>query len=164
MPKPNPLAESWHPTPGCKHKPGQVYTREPCVCGRELWPPRGRGRGESLYSPRRIEAKMRAAQALRLRTAGHTYRAIAARLGYNSPQAAWGAVHRTIDEVTAQRNYEERHRAEGGRPHYSRPTREEVERVSPEMDHQAADDRRMNAERIETAEEMIARILSGRTW
>src|SRR5690349_15866657 len=32
--------------------PGRTYTRY-------TWPPRGRGRGESLTSPRRIEAKLR---------------------------------------------------------------------------------------------------------
>ena len=72
---------SQHPKSGpvdpwraCRHRAEQTYTREPCSCGRELWPPRGRGRGESLMSPRRLDAKMRTADALILRIEGQTLR------------------------------------------------------------------------------------------
>jgi hypothetical protein len=40
-------------------RPERTYTRA-------TWPPRGRGRGESLTSPRRIEAKLRAHKAYAL--------------------------------------------------------------------------------------------------
>lgn len=89
----------------CDHRPSDVYTREPCSCGRETWPPRGRGRGESLLSPRRIAAKLRACEAMRLRGAGFTYTAIARALGYRSRSAAWRAIHRAMAQHDAWRNY-----------------------------------------------------------
>ena len=58
--------------------------------------PRGRGRGESKTSPRRIEAKRRAAEALKLRARGATYAAIARRLGYRDASGAWRAIDRTL--------------------------------------------------------------------
>lgn len=70
---------------------------------RETWPPRGRGRGESLTSPRRIAAKQRAAKALQLRMDGYTWRMIAASLGYKCPSGAWRAVRRCVNRVDAYR-------------------------------------------------------------
>jgi hypothetical protein len=58
--------------------------------------PRGRGRGESKTSPRRIAAKRRAAEALRLRAAGATYAAIARHLGYRDASGAWRALDRAL--------------------------------------------------------------------
>ena len=81
---------------GCQHRSGDTYTHEPCSCGRPLWPPRGRGRGESLLSPRRIAATLRTAEALRLRIEGATYAAIARQLGYRTRGGAWRAIHRAL--------------------------------------------------------------------
>jgi AraC-like DNA-binding protein len=58
--------------------------------------PRGRGRGESKTSPRRIEAKLRAAEAARLRVGGATYAEIARRLGYRDASGAWRAIDRGL--------------------------------------------------------------------
>lgn len=80
----------------CEHAPEQRYTREPCSCGRELWPPRGRGRGESLLSPRRVAAKLRAIEAMRLRRERFTWTTIARRLDYGSGAAACNAVERLL--------------------------------------------------------------------
>jgi len=85
----------------CPHTPEQTYTRYPCSCGRELWPPRGRGRGESLLSPRRIAAKLKALDALELRGKGYSYRVIAATLGYRTTSGAWQAVQRIYDQEAA---------------------------------------------------------------
>jgi hypothetical protein len=76
--------------------PGHSYTRA-------TWPPRGRGRGESLTSPRRIEAKLRAAKALELRSQGHSWETIARRLGYRDRSGAWRAVRRAADRADAMR-------------------------------------------------------------
>ena len=89
----------------CRHTPAQTYTREPCVCGRELWPPRGRGRGESLLSPRRIAAKMRAVEAMRLNVMDYTWEQIAAQLGYRTRGGAWRAVQRLRDDQAAWYRY-----------------------------------------------------------
>lgn len=64
-----------------KKKPGQKRRK-----------PGKKGRGESLTSKRRIEAKERVAQAIELRKAGATYQRIADTVGYNSEQAAHKAV------------------------------------------------------------------------
>lgn len=56
----------------------------------------GRGRGESKSSPRRIRAKDKAAEALRMRAAGYTYKDIAATLGYASHSSAQEAVEREM--------------------------------------------------------------------
>ena len=74
------------PAPGC------TYTRA-------TWPPRGRGRGESLLSPRRIEAKLRALRVLHLRMAGLSFAAIARRLGFRDRSGPWRAMRRTCDRV-----------------------------------------------------------------
>jgi transposase-like protein len=58
--------------------------------------PKDRGRGESKTSPRRIEAKLRAAAAMRLRVSGATYAAIARRLGFRDPSGAWRAIDRAL--------------------------------------------------------------------
>ena len=73
-------------------EPGRSYTRA-------TFPPRGRGRGESLTSPRRIEAKQRAYRALQLWRSGLTWQSIARRLGYKDKSGAWRAVRRLIDRV-----------------------------------------------------------------
>jgi hypothetical protein len=58
--------------------------------------PRGRGRGESKTSPRRIAAKLSAAEALRLRFGGMTYEAIARQLGFRDASGAWRAIDRAL--------------------------------------------------------------------
>src|SRR5262249_38937908 len=72
--------------------PGRTYTRY-------TWPPRGRGRGESLYSPRRIAAKLRAYQVIRLHVAGYTYEQIAPKLGFRDASGAYRAMKRTLDRI-----------------------------------------------------------------
>ncbi len=59
----------------------------------------GKKGGQSLTSKGRIEAKQKATQAVELRKGGATYQSIADVLGYNSPQAAWEAVTRTLMET-----------------------------------------------------------------
>jgi len=72
--------------------PGRSYTRA-------TWPPRGRGRGESLTSPRRIEAKLRAAEAFRLYYDDClTWDAIAHQLGFKDRSGPWRAVRRLVDQ------------------------------------------------------------------
>jgi hypothetical protein len=58
--------------------------------------PRGRGRGESKTSPRRIAAKLRAAEALKLWADGATNAAIARQLGYRDASGAWRAIDRAL--------------------------------------------------------------------
>lgn len=53
---------------------------------------KGRGRGESESSPRRVTAKERQARAMRLRITGATYQQIADELGYRTPGAARDAI------------------------------------------------------------------------
>lgn len=77
--------------------------RPRCTYIRATWPPRGRGRGESLCSPRRIEAKLRAVQALELWQAGATWEAIAHQLGYSDKSGAWRAVRRLFDRLDYDR-------------------------------------------------------------
>jgi hypothetical protein len=115
-----------HIGPGgwCRHTPDETYTRYPCSCGREIWPPRGRGRGESLLSPRRIEAKIRAGKALALHLLGVPYRDIATRLGYKHASGAFAAVQRLRDKDAEWERWE----AETGRRLYHRhqPTLDEL--------------------------------------
>lgn len=59
-------------------------------------PPR---RGEPETSPRRLQAKVRAAEAMRLRIRGLTYRQIAERLGYSGEGAAYNAVLRGLRDT-----------------------------------------------------------------
>jgi hypothetical protein len=77
--------------PSCAryHAPGKTYCSD-------CWPPRGRGRGESLYSPRRIRAKLRAQSAVRLHLKGLTYEDIARTLGYKDRSGAWRAIMRNL--------------------------------------------------------------------
>lgn len=97
------------PFRGCEHTPDQRYTREPCSCGRPLWPPCGRGRGEALDSPRRLAALVRALEAQRLYYGeGWTYEAIARALGYRDKSGPWRALQRLRDWDAAWRNYEDR--------------------------------------------------------
>ncbi len=72
--------------------PGRTYIRA-------TYPPSGRGRGESLTSPRRIEAKLRAVKVIRLRAAGYTFAAIARALGFADGSGAYRAYKRTIDRI-----------------------------------------------------------------
>lgn len=78
------------PAPGC------TYTRA-------TWPPRGRGRGESLTSPRRIEAKLRAARVIELRSQGYTWAAIARALGFKDKSGPWRAMRRACDRIDYER-------------------------------------------------------------
>lgn len=72
--------------------PGATYTRD-------TWPPRGRGRGESIYSVRRMQAKLRAVEVVRLRCAGCTYAQIARKLGFADGSGAYRAWRRTLDRI-----------------------------------------------------------------
>lgn len=83
------------PAPGC------TYTRD-------TWPPRGRGRGESITSPRRIAAKLRAAEVIRLRAQECTWQQIAVALGFADASGAYRAYKRTVDRLDwdEQRRYE----------------------------------------------------------
>jgi hypothetical protein len=76
--------------------PGHTYTKA-------TWPPRGRGRGESLTSPCRIEAKLRAAEAIRLRRRGCSYATIAHLLGFRDKSGAWRAIRRASDRIDYDR-------------------------------------------------------------
>lgn len=91
----NPAYDPWV---YCQHTSDLTYTRNPCSCGRTFWPPRGRGRGESLLSPRRIEATLRTSEILRLRIAGMTYAAIGRRLGM-SKSGVWRAERRAMQST-----------------------------------------------------------------
>jgi len=81
---------------GCLHdttpRAGNTYTRE-------TWPPRGRGRGESLYSIRRVHAKLRAIEVFRLRIQDKTWQHIADTLGYRTASGAYRAYKRMNDRM-----------------------------------------------------------------
>src|SRR4051794_39700049 len=70
-----------------------ITPRPGCTFTRQTWPPRGRGRGESLYSPRRDEAKFRTLEVLRLRRAGYTWQMIAQYTGFKDASGPWRAVN-----------------------------------------------------------------------
>jgi hypothetical protein len=72
--------------------PGRTYTAD-------TWPPRGRGRGESLTSPRRLAAKVRAGKVIRLHAAGYTYAQIARHLGFRDASGAYRAMKRAVDRL-----------------------------------------------------------------
>lgn len=72
--------------------PGRTYTRY-------TWPPRGRGRGESLLSSRRIEAKLRAIEVIRMRADGYTWEVIARKLGFRDASGPYRAYKRTMDRI-----------------------------------------------------------------
>lgn len=82
--------------------PGHTYTRY-------TWPPRGRGRGESLYSPRRVAAKLKALEVVRLRIMGNcTWATIAATLGYKDASGAYRAYWRMMDRINWDRDERDR--------------------------------------------------------
>lgn len=60
------------------------------------------GRGEHMASERRIAAAERHRQALDLRKAGASYRAIAAKLGYDSPSSVHKAVAAALRRITEE--------------------------------------------------------------
>jgi hypothetical protein len=73
--------------------PGNTFTRD-------TYPPRGRGRGESLTSPRRIAAKQRALEVVKLRLGQHlTWATIARLLGFKDASGAYYAYHRLLDRI-----------------------------------------------------------------
>lgn len=104
----DPAVANWDPQRVCEHTPDEAYTRAPCSCGRPLWPPRGRGRGESLLSRRRVAARLKAVEAEKLYIQGYTYAAIADKLGYGTPSGVWRALQRLRDYRAAWANYEQR--------------------------------------------------------
>ncbi len=77
-------------------KPGRRYIKA-------TWPPRGRGRGEPMFSPRRIAAQLRGAEVIRLRRDQLTWEEIAARLGFADKSGAWRAARRAIDRMERER-------------------------------------------------------------
>lgn len=62
----------------------------------------GRARNGAKTSPETAAAKVKAAKALELRMEGKTFAAIAEEAGYNSPQAAFDAVRRSLAAITAE--------------------------------------------------------------
>lgn len=91
-------------------RPGRTYTRE-------TWPPRGRGRGESLTSARRLAAKLRTVEVLRLRRAGCTWQEIARATGFRDASGPYRAVKRATERIDwDKQRYEEMQRAPGRRP------------------------------------------------
>ncbi len=73
-------------------EPGRTFTRH-------TYPPRGRGRGESLTSPRRLHAKQRTIEALKLRQAGESFETIARKLGYKGASGPWHALNRMMSRL-----------------------------------------------------------------
>lgn len=72
--------------------PGRTYTRY-------TWPPRGRGCGESLTSIRRVQAKLRAVEVIRMRADGHTWQTIARALGFKDASGPYRAMKRALDRI-----------------------------------------------------------------
>jgi hypothetical protein len=72
--------------------PGRTYTQY-------TWPPRGRGRGESLTSPRRIAAKLRTIEVIRMRAQFYTWNQIARTLGFKDASGPYRAYKRAVDRV-----------------------------------------------------------------
>jgi hypothetical protein len=150
------VMDNWDGERLCPHRPDQRYTRYPCSCGRELWPPRKRGRGESLFSPRRVEAKLKALDALALRGKGHPYRVIAARLGYNTTSGAYQAVQRLRAQEAEWARWEE---ATGRRP-YTRhqPTQAQLQRAIDTLEAELATGG-VDGEHLEASTERLRRLL-----
>jgi hypothetical protein len=142
----------------CRHRPDQTYTRYPCNCGRELWPPRGRGRGESLLSPRRIEAKLKAIDANEMHIKGASYARNAVILGYKTPSGAWRAVQRIRDHEAAWRRWEDRQRQMGGRPRerHGRISEWEYQQVLAQLEYEAAGG--LDGERLDAATTRLRRL------
>lgn len=91
--------QSWHKTEwidgiltDVTPAPGRTFTHE-------TYPPRGRGRGESLTSPRRVAAKLRTSQVIRMRGQGRTWQEIARELGFKDASGPYRAYKRAIDRV-----------------------------------------------------------------
>jgi len=80
-----------------------VTPRPGCTYTCETWPPRGRGRGESLSSPRRCDAKLKAIRALRMRRAGYTWQTIAKKLGFKDASGPWRCANRAITRIEHER-------------------------------------------------------------
>lgn len=59
-------------------------------------------RNGQVTSPETAAAKVKAARALKLRMEGQTFEAIAKEAGYNSKQAAYDAVKRSLDAITRE--------------------------------------------------------------
>lgn len=59
-------------------------------------------RNGKVTSPETAAAKVKAAKALELRMEGKTFEAIAQEAGYNSKQAAYDAVKRSLDAITRE--------------------------------------------------------------
>lgn len=85
-------------------RPGRTYLKAAKGCGHAYsWPPVGRGRGESLTSARRIEAKLRAYEALEMYQDGHTFETIAHKLGFKDRSGPWRAIRRLFDRADYDR-------------------------------------------------------------
>lgn len=138
----DPAVGNYDPFRFCEHTPDDAYTRAPCSCGRELYPLRGRGKGEPLSSPRRIKAKLKAIEAEKLSIQGYTYATIARKLGYQTPSGVAKALQRLRDYRDAWRLYEER---TGHRRYMSR-----AQVVQAYLDSQEAD------QEIEALQERLA--------
>jgi hypothetical protein len=85
----------------CTPAPGNTYTKL-------TFPPRGRGRGESLTSGRRIAAKLRAHEVLKLRMQGYTFARIARMLGFRDGSGPYRAMKRTLDRIDWDRDERKR--------------------------------------------------------
>lgn len=81
--------------------PGNTYTRY-------TWPPRDRGRGESLFSPRRMAAKLRTIKVIEMRAAGHTWQSIALALGFKDASGPYRAMKRALDRIDWDKAQRER--------------------------------------------------------
>lgn len=130
---------NFDPERECEHRPGTTYTRQPCSCGRELWPPRGRGRGESLLSPRRIAAKLRTIEAMQLHGQGYSYKQIAQKLGYADHSGPAHAVQRIRDQEAAWYRWQEEQRQDGQRRYRQgegMPTPAEAARILAALDEE----------------------------
>jgi hypothetical protein len=78
--------------------PGHSYVKAAKGEGHAYsWPPSGRGRGESLISPRRIQARYKAVEAFDLYFhQGLSWGDVAKRLGYADRSGPWRAVRRMV--------------------------------------------------------------------
>jgi hypothetical protein len=105
----------------CRDTYGHIRPHAPgCDYCRLCWPPRGRGRGESLSSPRRLAALLRARDAyrmygglpaprwLRLRPFGPTLEQVARACGYKTKGGAWRAIHHYHDWMHQTERMQER--------------------------------------------------------
>jgi hypothetical protein len=152
------LGDHVDPFAVCRHTPEQTYTRQPCSCGRTLWPPRGRGRGESLTSPRRIAARLRELQAIDLHIAGYSYAEIARQLGYRDHSGPAHAVQRLRKREAAWERFEH---DTGRRPyHRHQPTPYDLERAAEALREEWATGG-LDGKRLEAATEELRRLIAG---